>query len=79
MRLDAGSQTVNSIGGTLLTWLYLATVLFYTQLKFDVLINKKDVDVFFSVYENVFTDVDEFGYEHGFNVAAAFTAYDSET
>ena len=79
MRLDAGKQSLNSIGGTLMSLLLVATLIFYAQLKFDVLINKKDVDVLSSIYENVFTADDEFGYQNGFNVAAAFTAYDSGT
>lgn len=40
-----------------------------------MLYNKKDVDVVSATKDLVFTDDDIFNYSNGFNVAAAFTAY----
>ena len=48
MRLDEGSETVNSIAGSLFSLLLVAMMLFYTQLKVDILIKKKDANVVFT-------------------------------
>lgn len=40
---------------------------------------KKDVSIMQNVYENHFTPDDVVTYDNSFYVAAAFTAYDSET
>ena len=52
----------------------------FAYLKIDVLINKKDVDVMSTINDNYYTPDDVITYKNtGFNIAAAFTAYDSET
>ena len=51
----------------------------YTYLKADVLYNKKDVDILSTINDNFFTPDYELNYQNGFNIAAAFTGFDSET
>ena len=84
MKLDPGNgESLRSICGSLLSFILIAVVLLFSYLKADVLWNKKDVDVLSTVNDNYFTP-DTPGYiidykTNGFNIAAAFTAYDSET
>ena len=83
MRLDAGNESLNSVFGSLLSFLLFVVVLMFAYLKADVLWNKKDVDILSTVNDNFFTP-DTPGYiinykDNDFNVAAAFTAFDSET
>lgn len=49
----------------------------YAYLKIDVLIEKKDVDIMRTVNDYHFADDEVFGYEEGFNVAVALTAWDN--
>ena len=79
MRLDTGQQSLNSYAGTILTILLATTMINFTFLKADVLINKKDVDVLSTINEDIFTSDTIYNYDNGFNVAAAITAFDSET
>ena len=44
----------------------------------DVMISKKDVDILSTIKTSFFDEKDEFGYKNGFNIAAAFTAYNNE-
>ena len=50
----------------------------YAYTKLDVLIQRKDVDVTTSVKNLHFDDSFVFEAKNGFNVAVAFTSYDSE-
>ena len=43
------------------------------------MILKKSVDILTTLNEDAFTSDDVFEYKNGFNVAVAFTEYDSET
>ena len=45
----------------------------------DMLIGKKRLTIYLSVKDSYFSELDEFTYEQGFNLAVGFTAYDSET
>lgn len=79
MRLDSGNGSLKSIVGSLMSLILLGVLLLFTYLKADVLINKKDVDVLSTINDNFYTSDDIFDSSHGFNVAAAFTAFDSNT
>mmetsp|Transcript_9947 Transcript_9947/g.12400 ORF Transcript_9947/g.12400 Transcript_9947/m.12400 type:complete len:147 (+) Transcript_9947:175-615(+) len=78
MQLDEGSDVRTAMGSICSVFLLTITCL-YAYIKFDVLINRKDVDVLTANRDMFYSDDFIFGYEQGFNVAAAFTAYDSET
>lgn len=64
--------------GSICSIILLLITVFYAYLKFDVLRNKKDVNVLSTIKDSYFTDDDHFSYEQGLNIAVAFTAYDSE-
>ena len=49
----------------------------YTYQKAEVLMLRKDVDVLQTVKESYYSTDYVFSYENGFNIAVAFTAYDS--
>ena len=56
----------------------ISLVVSFTMLKAEVLLNRKDVDVLSTINDRFFTPDDVINYEqNGFNIAAAFTAYDS--
>ena len=64
--------------GSICSIILLLITVFYAYLKFDVLRNKKDVNVLSTIKDSYFTDDDHFSYEQGLNIAVAFTKYDSE-
>ena len=57
----------------------MALIIIYGYLKLDVLLRNKDVDVLSVVYDKHFDYNTHFTASKGLNIAAAFTAYDSET
>ena len=69
---------VQTTMGSCFTLLMLAGVLFYTILKMEVFLKKKDVDIMTSTRQNYLTPDDELSFSDGLNFAAAFTAYDNE-
>ena len=79
MKLDGASDDLRSILGALCSLVLFLIVLGFAYLKADVLINKKDVDILSTVNDNFFTPDDVLNYSNGFNIAASFTAFDSET
>ena len=79
MRLDAGNQSLPSIFGSVMSIFITIVIILFTALKADVLIQKKDVDILSTVYDRYFTQEDVFTYQNGFNVAAAFTKFNSDT
>ena len=71
---------VNSICGSVCTCILVAFVAWYTYLKIEVLIHRKDVDVLSAINEYHYEEDHKFDYvSNGFNIAAAFTAYDTDT
>ncbi len=79
MKLDREKETLYTSVGTLCTILVYIIVLLYTYLKFDVWIQKKDVDI---MQTNMigYLDADyTVDYDKVLNVAIAFTAYDNES
>ena len=79
MKLDAGNQSLPSIFGSVMSIFITIVIILFTCLKADVLIQKKDVDILSTIYDRYFTNEDVFNYENGFNVAAAFTKFNSDT
>ena len=63
----------------MLSLLLTLVVFAYAYQKADVLVTKKDVDILSTTNENSFDPDYIFSYNNGFNIAAAFTAYDSNT
>ena len=65
--------------GTVLTFIYFGLVIGYTALKFEILTQRKNVDVTLSVKDTFFNDSYAFNYEKGFNIAVALSSFDSST
>ena len=63
--------------GSMLTLVLLFVILIYAFVKADVLVNSKDVNVLSTINDMYYTPDDEFTFDNGFNIAAGFTAYDS--
>lgn len=78
MKLEAEQEMLPTWAGSLSTIIMFLAVAAYSYLKTDILINKKGFDIFQSDKENHFSATDRFSYENNFNMAVAFTAYDSE-
>ena len=76
MKLDDGEDGKRSVAGASCSIFVLVVVILYTYLKVDVLVRRKDVDVLQTVNDYKFSDVDNFTYYDGFNVAVGFTAWD---
>ena len=80
MGLESGRGSIRTCMGTFFTLIVSTLVVSYALQKTDILINKKDFDIFSTVVEHSFDSDFVFSHkEHRFNIAAAFTAYDSET
>ena len=76
MHLDKGQSELKSILGAFFSMFVIVVMLLYTNLKLDVLINKKDIDVLSVVQENFFSPTDNFTYTDGFNIAVGFSDYE---
>ena len=76
MKLDGGQETTNSCLGGILSFILVAIILLFTYQKFDVFLNKKDVDILSTINENFIDEGAIFDTSNGFAFAAAFTAYD---
>ena len=79
MKLSQGQASLPSIMGTVLSFIYFGLVLGYTVLKFDILTNRKDVDITMSVKDTYYNDSYPFGGDQGFNIAVALSSFDSST
>lgn len=77
MKLESDSDSIKTVVGSLCSIVLLMVTIFYAYLKFDVLMEKKDVNVLSTVKDLYFDDTDQFHYSNGLNIAVAFTAYDS--
>ena len=77
MKLSQGQTTLPSIMGTFLSFIYFGLVIGYTILKFDILTNRKDVDITLSIKDTHFPDSYSFTGKHGFNIAVALSSFDS--
>ena len=65
--------------GTFCSLILLSITFIYAYQKLGVFIDKKDISIMLSTKDMYFTDADKFTNKMGINIAAAFTAYDSET
>ena len=73
-----GQEEIKSCCGSIISLVILALTLLYAYMKTDVLLNKKDVNILSTINDQYFTPNDTFTFEdNGFNLAVAFTAYDS--
>jgi len=79
MNLDEGEQDIKSLMGSLCSIILMALTILYSIQKADVLISKKDVDILSTINDDTYTSDDVFAYKNGFNIAVAFTAFDSES
>ena len=79
MKLDYGRDTLQTYAGLFFSVLLFIFVSFYAAQKVDILINKKDVDVLSVVNKNFYDSKYIFDYSKGFNVAVAFTSYESQS
>ena len=79
MKLDAGKDDLRSIIGSLCSLILISVLCMFAVLKFEVLINKKDVDIMSTINDNYFTPNDKITSANGLNIAVAFTKYDSDT
>ena len=77
MKLEHGQATLPSIMGTIFSFISFMLVIGYATQKFDILISRKDVDIVLSVRENYFDDNEKFAGRQGFNIAVAFTGFDT--
>ena len=74
MKIDKGNSGLNTSFGAMLTILLYGTILLYTYLKIDVLINKKDVDIMSTtMIANISNDFIVSYDLTGLNLAIAFT------
>ena len=80
MGLDKnGKKAQMSYAGSIFSLLLLGVTVAYSFLKINNLIEKKEVDIMSTVNQLRFSEDYIFSAEQGFNIAIAFTAYDSET
>ena len=79
MRFDKGKSALTSWVGSFCSIFLTVIVLAYTYQKINVLIDKKDVDVLQTTKFQALTDDDTFSFTNGFNIAVAYTGFDSET
>ena len=78
MNLDEGEQDIKSLMGSLCSVILLAITVLYSFQKAEILISKKDVDILSTINDDTYTSEDVFSYKNGFNVAVAFTSFNSE-
>ena len=79
MKLTRDKDSIGSYMGSFLTFLMYAITIVFFYSKFMVLKHKTDITILRNVIDSEFTAEDAFTAEDGFFVAAALTAYDSET
>ena len=77
--LDSKTQEATALLGSIFPIMIFCVTMLYTSQKLEILINKKDVDILSAKKGLVFTDDHIFDNSKGFNIAAAFTEYNSNT
>ena len=77
MKIDKGHSIMTTSVGSIFSIILIIIVGMYAFQKTNIMIRKTDDYVMTSTQDSFF-DLDyRFGYEQGFNIAVAFTAYDS--
>lgn len=72
-------MSVNSRCGSFCTFSVIILVVWYSYIKMEVLLLRKDVSTISAINEYHYSEDYKFSYKQGINVAVAFTAYDDET
>ena len=78
MKIDGGEDQVKSGMGTFCSVLLLLVTTVYAYQKLVVFIGKTDIKIMLQTDDMHFDEMDRFTAKMGFNIAVAFTAYDSE-
>ena len=79
MKLDGSKIFLKSHFGSALSIVLFLTTMLFIYTKFVTIIEKNDVDIFYSLMENALDHNDRFTSEDGFFLAAALTEYDTNT
>ena len=79
MKLDGANEAHNSYMGAFLSIIMVLSTLLFVYTKFVTIIEKNDVDIFYSLMENSLDYRDHFTSKDGLFIAAALTEYDSNT
>lgn len=79
MKIDGSKVFLKSHFGSVLSIVLFLTTMLFIYTKFVTIIEKNDVDIFYSLMENALDYNDRFTSEDGFFMAAALTEYDSNT
>ena len=78
MKIDKGHSIMLTSVGSIFSIILFIIVGLYTYQKSNIMIRRTDDHVMTSIQDSFF-DLDyKFDYEHGLNIAAAFTAFDDE-
>ena len=79
MRLDKGFIQLKSFGGAACSIFLFTLIGLYAFQKFEILVNKRDVNLITVTTSNALNYTDVFDSSMDFNIAAAFSAYDGGT
>ena len=77
--LDVKTQEATSLLGSICSIMIFCVTMLYTSQKLEILIKKKDVDILSATKGLVFDDNYIFDNKKGFNIAAAFSEFNSNT
>lgn len=77
MKLEEGKAALPSTTGTFFSFIIMSLLVLYSAQKIEIFINRKDVNIVYSVRDSYYTDTDTFSGTEGFNIAVAFTGFDS--
>ena len=78
MKIDRGHSIISTTVGAIFSIILFIVVGLYTLQKTNIMINKTDDYVMTSIEDSFFSLDYSFGFEQGFNIAVAFTAFDNE-
>lgn len=80
LRIDGADDTLRTLAGTLCSLILMLISVFYGGLKLKVLFDRADVNILTAKKDLYYTDDDIFSYKnHGFNLAVAFTEFNTKT
>ena len=75
--MDGGVASLKTCMGTFCTLVWVLIIVIFAAQKTDILINKKRVSILSTTKDLFYTDLDEFTYKDGLNIAVAFTGWDN--
>ena len=78
MKIDKGHSIMTTSVGSVFSIILFIIVGMYTFQKTNIMMRRTDDYVMTSKQDSFFSLDDSFGYEQGFNIAVAFTAFDAE-